>query len=189
MGLSLLITCILSISSINRILIENRRYDQQLTALKEQIRLEYYLKRSEKNMQSAARNRVVEVTRFLIQRKRGLKPFAEALLSWRGKLKFIQTKLSDENRLIYREYIQSQFRQHLFSEAELGQVIQQAITNYNRDVQAIENQLWVSAQKDIADLNWVKIGANNALLNPLNKELDGLTGPFQKNHFPNWVLP
>ena len=175
LGFVLILTVLLSVRSVNQLTHENQRYNQEKAALKELKRLDGFLARSQKEMNHAARKRSVMVARFLIQRKPGLRPFAEALLSWRGKLKFVQTKLRDENQALYRNFIQDQFSKYLFSEKELIQVIQQAILDFERDVQAIENQLWVAVQNDIADVNLTHISTQDFQSFVLQKELNQIT--------------
>ena len=178
LGLILILTVLLSVRSVKQLTHENQRYSQEKAALKELKRLDAFLGRSQKEMNNAARKRSVIVARFLIQRKTGLRPFADALLSWRGKLKFVQTKLRDENQALYRNFIQEQFAKYLFSEKELLQVIQQAILDFERDVQVIENQLWVTVQKDIADMNLAQISNQDFKSFLLQQELDQITPAF-----------
>jgi len=118
------------------------------------------------------------LTRFMSERKSGSRPFAEAMLTLKGKWVFVRSTLpwwlgGDEDA--YRQYVQEQFAKNIFSSEEMKTTIEKAVVTYLSTVQAAENELLVKARADLADIPlpvFPDVKDDQAFSSPPQKSLD-----------------
>jgi hypothetical protein len=90
---------------------------------------------------------------FFDEREPGVRDFAKATLSMRGKWAFIRSKLPTREAEEHLEYLDRKFSEHVFEPGELKKVIEQAVKDYLKSLERIENKLLVESRADIAELD------------------------------------
>jgi hypothetical protein len=95
--------------------------------------------------------RLRQVTHFFAERKKRVPAYASRVFSFRSKWELGWSKMPFTDRETHARFLKSEFSRLVFSEAELHQVVTQAIEDTVRDVQAIENTLLVKIRADLMD--------------------------------------
>lgn len=90
-----------------------------------------------------------EIDDFFSGRRGGIRPFAESTLSFKGKWRYIRSKLPTAEGGEHLRYLDEKFAEHVFRTEELKGAIEAAIREYVQSVQAIENRLLVECRADI----------------------------------------
>ncbi len=120
-----------------------------------QTKIEPELDAAEAQTQVAIEESATALALFLIESREGSRPFAEAMLSLRGKWNLLKSKtpgfLGGDNQAHLR-YLNERFSTLVFSDAELKSAIESAIVSYLGRLQAAENELLVSVRADMADI-------------------------------------
>ncbi len=103
---------------------------------------------------AAIEGALLPIDEFFAEHREGARPFAKAVLSLRGKWKYVKTRgifggESDE----HLAFLDEKFRRHLFDPEELTKVVQQSIADYIRTVHSIENKLLVSVRAELEHLD------------------------------------
>ena len=88
---------------------------------------------------------------FFDGRRDGIKPFAEAVLSLKGKWVYAKSKLPTAEDDAHLKYLNEQFERHVFPIADLKRLVEQSVTVYVGRLQAIENQLLAEIRSDLSD--------------------------------------
>jgi hypothetical protein len=91
-----------------------------------------------------------EIKAFFALRRAGAAGFAEAVLSMKSKWLLATDKL--RSRRDHRAFLDATFAAYLFKPQDLQAVLDQAIGDYARDLQAHENALLISIRADLIDL-------------------------------------
>jgi hypothetical protein len=113
----------------------------------------------------AAHQRLETVKQYLEERKRGARPFAEAVLNLKGKALYTAGLAAQAGNAIgevfgastspsngFNLYVRDCYREHVIGETrQLQKVIDDATAGYAGDVKAIEAQLLVDLRSDLAD--------------------------------------
>jgi hypothetical protein len=94
------------------------------------------------------------IDEFFAEHREGAKPFAKAVLSLRGKWKYVRTRGvfggdPDEHVL----FLDEKFREHVFAPEDLSAVVRSSIGDYVRAIQGIENKLLVTCRTELAELD------------------------------------
>jgi hypothetical protein len=105
---------------------------------------------------------------FFDERQPGVRGFAKATLSLRGKWAFIKSKLPTREAAEHLDYLDRKFSEHVFEPGELKKVIEQAVKDYFKSLDAIENKLLVESRAEIAELDtrageWLPFSAGDKL--------------------------
>jgi hypothetical protein len=113
-------------------------------------------------------NALRPIDEFFDERKPGIREFAKATLSLRGKWAFIKSKLPTREAAEHLDYLDRKFSEHVFEPGELKKVIERAVQDYLKSLDAIENKLLVESRADIADLNtrageWLPFSAGDQM--------------------------
>lgn len=95
------------------------------------------------------------LTDFVAERKKGARPFAESILTFRSKWSLVVSHLpswlgGDANS--HRALLEKEFGDRVFTSDQMRQAVEAAVGTYLNHVQAIENQLLVDIRADLADL-------------------------------------
>jgi hypothetical protein len=99
------------------------------------------------------------IDEFFAEHDDGARPFAESVLSLRGKWKYVKTRgVFGGDSEGHRDFLDEKFREHVFDPDELKAVVQAAIAGYVRTVQGVENKLLVRVRSELAQLD-PQIGA------------------------------
>jgi hypothetical protein len=88
---------------------------------------------------------------FFAQRKAGTRPFAEAVLSLRGKWRYMKARLPGTDDNGHFAFLQEKFAHHVFRPEDLKAAMEGAIARYVSAVQGVENQLLVNVRADLSD--------------------------------------
>jgi hypothetical protein len=112
----------------------------------------------------AFQKRLLGIKGYLGERKKGAAPFAEAVLSVKGKLLYTAGMAEQAAGAVaglfgstssgpdsFKQYVRDCFREHVLDPRQLQTVIDAALEGYAGDVQAVENQLLVDLRVDLAD--------------------------------------
>ena len=113
-----------------------------------------------------------KIHRFFVHAKRGPPAFAGDASGFRSKWKLLVDYVPFTRGNRNREYLRTKFAEHVFSEAELRQAVEQAIRSYGGELRDVENQMLVKMRIDMADL------PSSAL--PELASLDGLQAAFKR---------
>jgi hypothetical protein len=94
------------------------------------------------------------VDEFFAEHRDGARPFAKAVLSLRGKWKYVRTRGvfggdPDEHAL----FLDEKFREHVFAPEDLSAVVKSSIGDYIRAIQGVENKLLVTCRTELAELD------------------------------------
>jgi hypothetical protein len=103
---------------------------------------------------AAIERSLVPIDEFFAEHRDGARPFADAVLSLRGKWKYIKAwgvfgSDPDEHAL----FLDEKFREHVFAPEDLSAVVKSAIGDYVRSIQGIENKLLVTCRTELAELD------------------------------------
>lgn len=98
------------------------------------------------------------IDEFFGERRAGSRPFAESVLSLRGKWVFVKSKLPTAEDDAHLEFLQEKFEQNVFAIADLKQAIESAIGGYVSRVQGIENRLLVDVRADLSEKEFAEAG-------------------------------
>jgi hypothetical protein len=108
------------------------------------------------------------ISDFFDEKQPGIRKFAKATLSLRGKWAFIKSKLPTREAAEHLDYLDRKFSEHVFEPGELKMVIERAVKDYLKSLDAIENKLLVDSRADIAELDaqageWLPFSAGDKL--------------------------
>jgi hypothetical protein len=112
----------------------------------------------------AMQARLAGIVKYLVERKAGSRPFAEAVLSLKGKAIYAGGLAEQAIGAVaglfgfepsgpdsFTQFVRDRYREHMLDPGQLQKVIDAAIAGYAGDVQAIENQFLVDLRVDLAD--------------------------------------
>jgi hypothetical protein len=103
---------------------------------------------------SAIDGALTPIEEFFAHRRAGARPFAESVLSLRGKWKYVKTRgIFGGESGEHLAFLDEKFREHLFDPDELKTIVQQSIADYLRTVQSIENKLLVTVRSELDQLD------------------------------------
>lgn len=105
------------------------------------------------------------VEEFFQHREAGVTPFAEAVLSLRGKWEFAKSKLPTADDDAHLRFLNAKFEEHLFKIDDLKQTVEHAIGGFVSRVQGIEGRLLVDVRADLSDGEFAAAGLPKFLLN------------------------
>lgn len=115
--------------------------------------------------QAALEEQLRGVDEFFQHREAGVTPFAEAVLSLRGKWEFAKSKLPTADDDAHLRYLNAKFEEHLFKIDDLKQTVEHAISGFVSRVQGIEGKLLVDVRADLSDGELAAAGLPKFLLN------------------------
>src|SRR5690348_13176869 len=97
----------------------------------------------------ACERRLNELAKFFDEHRKGCRPFAESVLSLRGKWKLVTSSiLMDDERA---RFLSTEFSRHVFTPKDLRTVQQSTVEGCLNELDAIEGQLLVDIRADLAD--------------------------------------
>lgn len=99
------------------------------------------------------------IDEFFHERRAGTKPFAEAVLSLRGKWVFVKSRLPSADDGAHLRFLEENFEKNVFTIADLKQTIESTIRGYVSRVQGIENKLLVDVRADLSERELAVAGA------------------------------
>lgn len=115
--------------------------------------------------QAALEEQLRGVEEFFQHREAGVTPFAEAVLSLRGKWEFAKSKLPTADDDAHLRFLNAKFEEHLFKIDDLKQTVEHAIGGFVSRVQGIEGRLLVDVRADLSDGEFAAAGLPKFLLN------------------------
>lgn len=115
--------------------------------------------------QAALDEQLRGVDEFFQHREAGVKPFAEAVLSLRGKWEFAKSKLPTADDDAHLRFLNAKFEEHLFRIEDLKQSVEHAIGGFVSRVQGIEGKLLVDVRADLSEGEFAAAGLPKFLLN------------------------
>ncbi len=128
-------------------------HQQKLDIWRTRIALE--LDTADARTAQAINDSVVSFVYFMNERRRGSRAFAERMLSLRGKWVLVRSKMPGflgGDQQAHLRYLNQQFSQLIFSDADLQKAIESAVVAYLSELQAAENDLLVKVRADMADI-------------------------------------
>jgi hypothetical protein len=110
---------------------------------------------AEKEFAEAAANlaskHLAAIDQFFDERKAGIRPFAESILSLGGKWKFVKGQVWKEDEQKHAEFLRAEFEKHVFSPTELSEVVKQVVAGYLAELQGLENEFLVKMRADLGE--------------------------------------
>ena len=97
-----------------------------------------------------------------------LQRFADDALSWTAKYKLVV-----EGRADFDTYVAKQFKQIVFSEQEMRDLLTSVITAYQQELDAADNNLFVALRTD-TDTRFSDLGMSLPTVEQIHKRFDGL---------------
>lgn len=103
------------------------------------------------NQQAAKRIavRAEEFAEFVQSRKRGAKPFAEAMVSWKAKWLVVKRVIPYTDKEQHRNFVQEKFAENFFKSKELEGAVNRSVEAAIKDIESIENDLAVALRQEI----------------------------------------
>jgi len=92
------------------------------------------------------------IERFFDDAERRAPAFANEVLGWRSKWRFVADRVPLTRGDRHDEFLRQAFTEHLFTTEQLAQVVEQAIQNELDALTGIENQMLVRIRADLSDL-------------------------------------
>ncbi len=128
---------------------DDKRPDDPAKAAREAAweRVEKRLKEADKKLQEAAAKHAKGVGDFIKDAKGKTGGLADELLSLEGKWEYVTR--SKEG---YQEYLRERYEARVMKPAALQETLERATKAYLKEVDAIENELLVAVEADLADL-------------------------------------
>lgn len=109
---------------------------------------------------------LASIDEFFAARKPGARPFAEAVLSLRGKWRFVKAKLPFADGDGHAQFLQEKLEEHLFRPDDLKKLLESCVAGYLTRVKGLENQLLVQIRADLSENELAAAEAVPALQNP-----------------------
>jgi len=119
---------------------------------------------AERESGEALQKRLQSIKEYLDKRKEGTRPFAEAVLSVKGKMLYTASVAEQAAGVMaslfgskssgpdsFKQYVRDCFREHVLDPRQLQKMVDAALEGYAGDIQAAENQLLVDLRVDLAD--------------------------------------
>lgn len=91
------------------------------------------------------------IDQFFEERKPGIKPFAESILSLGGKWKFVKGQVWKEDEEKHAAFLRAEFEKHVFSPTELSEIVKQVIAGYLAELQGLENEFLIKMRADLSE--------------------------------------
>lgn len=108
-----------------------------------------HVRAAEVEASAAVDRHAAEFASFIEERKVGAAAFSRDLVSWGSKWRVVKQYLPFTDSDGHRKYVEGQFAQHIFSEAEIADATQLGVTGGLKDLEAIENRLAVELRSEI----------------------------------------
>lgn len=101
---------------------------------------------------AAVDRQVAHVERFFEEARGRTPKFAESVLGWGSKWRFVIDKVPFTRGDRHSEYLRKMFAEQLFSDEELTKAIEQVARGYGDAVNDVENRMLVKLRQDIVGL-------------------------------------
>lgn len=108
-----------------------------------------HVRTAESEARAAVDRHAAEFASSIEARKVGAAAFSRDLVSWGSKWRVVKQYLPFTDSDGHRKYVEGQFAQHIFSEAEIADATQLGVTGGLKDLEAIENRLAVQLRSEI----------------------------------------
>lgn len=92
-----------------------------------------------------------EVDRFFAANKQNTRKFAERVLGWSSKWRLVADHVPFTNGDRHPAFIRSEFEEHLFTPAQLADLVEQVVASYLAHLRSIEGEMLVRLRADVAD--------------------------------------
>jgi hypothetical protein len=92
-----------------------------------------------------------QVDSFFADTKKNTPQFADRALSWSSKWRFAADRVPFTHGGRHDAFIRSQFEEHLFTPAQLGDLVEQVVASYLAHLRSIEGEMLVKVKTDVAD--------------------------------------
>jgi hypothetical protein len=115
-------------------------------------RVEPTLVWADEEADEAVARQIVHLRRFFGQCRNRSSQFAESVLGWGSKWRFVADKVPFTRGDRHAEFLRKMFAEQLFSDQELTKAIEQVASGYGDSVSDIENQMLVRLRQDIVGL-------------------------------------
>lgn len=103
--------------------------------------LRLHIQAARQKYEESIQQRTASINRFINSRMTGVKPFADKCTGWEAKYEVIRGR--------GKQYVQREFSQRVFTDAELTRVVQQVIEDSVKDLEQIENELAVALEEEL----------------------------------------
>jgi hypothetical protein len=114
-------------------------------------RIEPRLAEADRKAAAVIEEEIKSLGEFFEGRRAGVRPFAEAVLSMRGKWVYLKSKLPSAEDDAHLRYLNEQFEKHVFKIDDLRQAIEQSVTVQLGRMEGIENQLLAEIRDELSE--------------------------------------
>lgn len=108
-----------------------------------------HVRAAEVEARAAVDRHAADFASFIESRKSGAAAFSREMVSWGSKWRIVKQYLPFTDPDGHRRYVEEQFAEHVFSEAELAGATRLAVTESLKDLEGIENRLAVRLRSEI----------------------------------------
>ncbi len=115
-------------------------------------RIEPTLAKADAEAAAAVERQLAHLTRFFAEARGRTPQFAESVLGWGSKWRFVIDKVPYTKGDRHAEYLRKMFAEQLFSDQELTRAIEQIARGYADSLTDVENQMLVRLRQDIVGL-------------------------------------
>jgi len=103
--------------------------------------LRLHVQSAKQKFEESIQKRAVSISKFVNSRMPGIKPFAEECTGWEATYEVIRGR--------GEKYVKRVFEEKVFKDADLAQVVQQALEDCVKDLEQIENELAVALEQEL----------------------------------------
>lgn len=110
-----------------------------------------HLSWAEKQAADALDEHLRPIRAFFVDAKRDTPKFAERALSFGSKWRLVADHVPFTRGGRHAAFLRTQFEEHLFTPAQMAQIVEQAVTGYVTHIRSIESEMLVKLRADLAD--------------------------------------
>lgn len=117
-----------------------------------QDRLVLHVASSDSQAHELMEGRLAELKRQIVQRRDRCDAFADQMLSWSAKITLAKEGIGLTAKGAHEQFVRQAFAAQVITTDELRQLVAQTTEGFERDLQAIQNELLVRLRQDIQDV-------------------------------------
>lgn len=112
---------------------------------------EPHLSKAEKEAERVIDEHVKAVDTFFADSKKNTRSFADEALSWSSKWRLVADYVPFTSRDRHQKFIRQKFEEHIFTPAQLQDVVKQVVKSYIAQMRSIESKMLVDLRADVSD--------------------------------------
>lgn len=111
-----------------------------------------HLKWAERETANLLDEHLKEIDQFFAESKRSTPEFARRALSLSSKWRFVADRVPFTKHDRHQAFIRAQFEEHVFTPAQLANLVEQVVAGCFADLRSVESEMLVRVRADVANL-------------------------------------